>query len=153
MENNKISTSRNTFIYLQNVFFISICYIFILLLCEWSIQMINCGLYCMFCMICYTLPTYFSLSFLFLSFFFPSKKSKYTSRVNLQGAKLIICQWFAPFLFKSPELMTMSPFKSQNLLPWIYKTGPLIWVTIALLSPSLSLNSRQQTKAKKRYEG
>lgn len=93
------------------------------------------------------------LTFLFLSFFFSSKKSKYTSRVNLQGAKLIICQWFAPFLFKSPELMTMSPFKSQNLLPWIYKTGPLIWVTIALLSPSLSLNSRQQTKAKKRYEG
>lgn len=28
---------------------------------------------------------------------FPSfKKSKYTSRVNLRGAKLIICQWFAP---------------------------------------------------------
>lgn len=93
------------------------------------------------CLICFCitcLPCLLSLHLLTFSFFSSSKQSKYTSRVSLQGAKLIICQWFAPFLFKSPKLMTMSPLKSQNLLPWIYKTGPLIWVTISFLSLSAS---------------
>lgn len=98
---------------------------------------------CVCCLLIFSLPPDF--------FFVSSKKSKYTSTVRLQGAELIICQWFAPFLFKSPELMTMSLFKRQNLLPWIYKTGPLIWVTISLMPPPPapappSLNSSEQPK-------
>lgn len=88
------------------------------------------------------------LLFPLLSFFFTSTKSKYTSRVHLQGAKLIICQWFAPFLYNSLELMTMSLLKSQNLLPWIYKTGPLIWVTISPLSLNSSQKPRRNMKDK-----